>query len=86
MDQLVHVFPRLGPRLANSLVGAVGETDRVQASAPKPLYVVWAIVHVNVCANLLLLLHEAEVPVRDGMLVQPVNGLLHGDLVKVVNE
>ena len=33
-----------------------------------------------------LCLHKAEIPVGDAVFIQPVDGLAHGGVMKVVNE
>src|SRR5262245_57923924 len=86
MDQAVHVIPRFCARFAHGLVRAVCEADRIEPLGAKAFDVIRGVVNVDVRADLLFLLHEAKVPVRDSVLVEPLDSLSDGEPVKKVNE
>src|SRR6266542_4317960 len=79
------MLPGISPRFGNIFVGAVGEADRVQALSPQLLDVARAVVDVDIRAHLFFLFHEAQVPIRDAVPVEPVDGLFHRGLMKKVN-
>ena len=85
-DEPIHLVPIVGPRRCKMFVGTVGEADREMAVPSKALDVAWAVFDIDVCSHLVLLLHEAEVPVRNAVMIQPVNGLCHGKRVEIPND
>ena len=86
MNQLVHVLPGRCARFRSVFVRAIRKADRVQAFAAQPVDIIRAVIDVDIGADLLLLFHEAEIPVRDAVLVEPVNRLFHRRLVEKMNE
>ena len=80
------MLPRLRSRLGNVLVSTICKADRVQTLRAKSVYIAGGVIYVNVRANLLLILHKAQIPVRNAVQVEPVNSLFYGHLVEKVNE
>ena len=68
------------------LIGAVSEANRVEAFTAKAFDVGWVVFYVDVCSDLFLVFHETEIPVRDPVVVEPVDGLTDREIMKVVNE
>src|SRR5438093_8718278 len=86
MDQAVHFRPTCGARRRNVGIRAVTEADYLMPGLSECLDVFGTILDVDIGTNLLLLLHKAEVYVRDAIVIEPVNGLTYSALVEVENE
>jgi hypothetical protein len=67
-------------------IRGIGEDYRSLPLSPKSVNVLGRVLDVKVRAYGRLLLHEAEVPVRDVVMIQPLDGLPSSRLVKVFDE
>lgn len=85
MDEVVDLVPIVRARGGDRLVRAVREADRIEVAGAQARDVVRRVVNVDVRPNLLLLLHEAEVPVRDAMVVEPGGRLRDRGVVEVAD-
>jgi len=81
VDELLGFFPRVDARLRNLPVRAVAEADRIQPFAPKCLHICRGVFNVQVGTDLFLLFYETQIPVRNSLLVKPIDGLAHGRMV-----
>ena len=57
----------------------------IELPVAKALHVVWTVLHIDVRTHLLLRFHEAQIPVRNAMLVQPLDRLTYGEAVEVAD-
>src|SRR5262245_6822850 len=67
LDQGVDLVPALRARLADVAVGAVGKTDGVEPLRAQAPDVVGRVFDIDVGADLLLVLHEAEVVIGNAL-------------------
>src|SRR5262249_6270164 len=72
-------------RATNHRVRAVCETDRV-VPLPQVCDVLGSILNIDVRTYLIFFFHKAEVSVRDGVVVEPLDSLLDGDRVGKVDK
>jgi hypothetical protein len=84
--QFEHFVPIVGSRAGHLLVGRVGKDDRLLAFLAQPIDVGRRILDIQVGADGGLLLHEAQVPVGNIVLVEPLDGLANRDLMKILDE
>ena len=85
MDEVIDVLPGVRARRGDRFIRAVREADRVEGLSSQVLHVARGVVYVDVGADLLLLLHETEVPVGDAVVVEPLGRLRDGGVVEVAD-
>jgi hypothetical protein len=73
-------------RAGQRFIGGVAEDDRLLALGSQALDVRRRVFDIEVRADGRLLLHEAQVPVRNVVPVEPLDRLAHRDLVEVFDE
>src|SRR2546425_793830 len=86
VDQPVHILPGFRAWRVHGAVRTVSEADRVEVLAAQALYVLGAVLNIDIRADLFLRLHETQIPVRNPILVQPLDRLAHSEAVEVVDE
>lgn len=84
LDKVVNLIPGLRTGLSDFSVRAVREANRVVPSIAQLLNIVGGVVDIEVSADLLLLLHEAKIPVGNTVGIQPLHGLMDRHCVKVI--
>jgi len=83
-DEIDNLIPGLGPW--GSQVFVRRKNDRFEVVRPEALHVTRRILDVEVCTYSCLLLHEAEIPVWDVVIVEPFDRLPRRHLVKTLYE
>ena len=56
------------------------------AVVAKALHVVGTVLDIDVRPHLVLVLHEAKIPIGDAVMIEPCDGLRDGDGVEIGNE
>ena len=84
--QARDLVPGMRARPGQVLVGRVGEHDGLQPLRTQPRDVLGRVLQVEIGTHGRLLAHEAQVPVRDIVQVEPLDRLAHRDLVEVLDE
>jgi hypothetical protein len=85
-NQLIYIIPIPSAWLSDFNVCAIRKTYCVKTSCSQALYITRRIFNVDVRADLLLLLHEAQVMIWNTVLVEPFDCLLDSQSMKIVDE
>jgi hypothetical protein len=83
-DKMVHLVPVRGSRICNVFTCAVGKANCIEAPRTQLFYIARSILDIDVGANLILVFHEAEIPVREAMMIEPLYCLLDCHRVKMM--
>ena len=67
-------------------IRAVRKTYCVELLCAQALDISGSVFDIDVCTNLLFGLHEAQIPIRDSMVVEPIDRLSDSEIVEVVYE
>jgi hypothetical protein len=86
LNQFINIIPILSARIFDVFVSAIHKTDRVKPSSSQALNIIGRIFDVDVRANLVLLLHKAQVMIWNSIMVEPFDRLLNSQSMKIVDE
>jgi hypothetical protein len=85
-NHLLYVFPTLGAWWSNVAVRGVCNADHLLVDSSQLLDVARGIFKIEIGSDRGLVLHEAQIPIRDAMVLEPFDRLVEGFLVKVLDE
>src|SRR5690606_14797441 len=85
-DLALDLLPRISTRRADVTIGRVADADGFETGRSDLLDILRRVLEIKVCAHSCLLLHKAEVPVRNAVMFEPFDCLTERLPVKVLNE